>query len=269
MFTEISLNSWEDLKREIENIKNEFGDNAEKLLFRGQADSAWKLSTTMERKLKLPVSVIQYYELAYSAKFKLETFLNTEWKILTPYEFQVWMINRDKLVYWGLPGYDYLAFLRHHGFPSPLLDWTSSFYIALFFAFNYCDYSKTDTVSIFCYLEHAGVGKIHSSDMPAIFIFGPYERIHKRHILQQSSYTICTELDNNSEPIFSNHEKVLDYNDPNQDRLWKFILPSSERRKVLKTLNEMNINAFSLFGSEDSLVETIATNEIIRKGLSD
>jgi FRG domain len=35
----------------------------------------------------------------------------------------------------GLPAYDLLIYTRHHGFPSPLLDWTRSAYIAAFFTF--------------------------------------------------------------------------------------------------------------------------------------
>jgi len=50
-----------------------------------------------------------------------------------------------------------------------------------------------------------------------------------------------------------------------QDKLWKFNIPSTERSKALKILNKMNINSFSWFGTEDSLVESIATNETIKK----
>jgi hypothetical protein len=32
--------------------------------------------------------------------------------------------------------YRYMAYLRHHGFPSPLLDWTLSMHVAAFFAFR-------------------------------------------------------------------------------------------------------------------------------------
>jgi len=51
-------------------------------------------------------------------------------------------------------------------------------------------------------------------------------------------------------------------NDRDQDVLWKFNVPSSERVKVLRILDGYNISALSLFGSEESLMETMALREI-------
>ena len=50
--------------------------------------------------------------------------------------------------------------------------------------------------------------------------------------------------------------------DPNIDVIWQFNLPATERLKVLKLLDRSNINAFSLFQSEESLMETMAFREI-------
>lgn len=47
-----------------------------------------------------------------------------------------------------------------------------------------------------------------------------------------------------------------------RDRLWKFTLPRTERAKVMPLLNDFNLNAYSLFGSEDSLMSTLAEKEI-------
>jgi predicted MPP superfamily phosphohydrolase len=52
-------------------------------------------------------------------------------------------------------------------------------------------------------------------------------------------------------------EQLLEDN-KEQDLLWKFVIPAGERKKVLRVLERSNINAYSLFGSEESLMETIA-----------
>ncbi len=40
-------------------------------------------------------------------------------------------------------------------------------------------------------------------------------------------------------------------------------MPSSERRKVLCLLDRYNLNAFSLLGSEESLMESVALRELL------
>jgi hypothetical protein len=48
-----------------------------------------------------------------------------------------------------------------------------------------------------------------------------------------------------------------------QDVLWKFNLPSTERIKILNVLNDYNLNAFSLFDSAESLMETMWLREMV------
>ena len=95
---------------------------------------------------------------------------------------------------------------------------------------------------------------------------GPYVRTHRRHFLQQSDYTVCAEFknagDQSGEWYFAKHEGVFQRNAPYQDILWKFNIPWTERLKVLRLLDEYNLNAFSLFESEESLMETLAVREL-------
>lgn len=209
MITEENLNTWEQLQSKLGSLIESLGERSEKLLFRGQSDSGWKIETTVERKLEPPITLSKYYRFAYTAKPKLETFVNTTWDIPTPPQYDRWLNEKDTLTYYDMPGYDYLAYLRHHGFPSPFIDWTDSPYIAAFFAFNNCTHADNDYVSVYCYLEHANYGKVRSSNEAGIYVFGPYVKVHKRHVLQQSRYSICVELDKENNQIFSNHELVL------------------------------------------------------------
>ena len=280
MIKEENLNSWLDFKDEIEKIEKEFGGKADKLLFRGQARSTWDLKTTLERRIKTPLSLLRYYQFAFTARARLETFLNISWKIPEPSEFRKWLkykLEKSTLLnYDDMPddSFNFLAYLRHHGFPSPFLDWTSSPFIAVFFAYdNYREDSEKDDsenklVSVYCFLETAEIGKIRSSDKSGIHVFDPYVTVHPRHFLQQSQYSLCLGLDDTYNPIIANHNAVFDRTDPKQDRLWKFNLPYTDRDQALKYLNKMNINSYSLFGSDDSLVQSIATNEIIKNAFN-
>jgi hypothetical protein len=96
---------------------------------------------------------------------------------------------------------------------------------------------------------------------------GEYVRAHARHFRQQSDYTICGAFDDRSggwrfhrhDPVFWSHDK--------QDYLWKFNFPSTERPKVLKSLDGYNLNAFSLFDTEETLLETVWLREyVLEKG---
>jgi hypothetical protein len=90
--------------------------------------------------------------------------------------------------------------------------------------------------------------------------FGPNVAAHKRHFLRQSEYTLCVQS-RDDRWLFASHEKVVDldpYNPAaNQDLVWKINIPSGGRTKVLALLEQYNLNAFSLFGSAESLMETL------------
>jgi hypothetical protein len=55
---------------------------------------------------------------------------------------------------------------------------------------------------------------------------------------------------------------VFDLNRTDQDVGWKIIAPASEQDKVMRILDRVNINEFSLFESEEGLMETLAVQEI-------
>ncbi len=233
------------------------------LLFRGQANHDWELETTLERVTPKSRELAEYYRAVAVAKTQIETFTNRTWEEIDYPSLRQTFADYDSLRSSKLPHYDFLVYLRHHGFPSPLLDWTRSFYVAAFFAFNS---PKAERVSIFVYQEHSGSGKSSSSGAAQIRALGPHVRSHPRHFLQQGEYTLCGQYVEGSW-CFAPHSAVFARNKESQDKLWKFTVPASEATKVTKQLDAYNINAFSLFQSEESLMATLAARAFSPQGL--
>jgi len=264
---ERNVTCWEEFIKGLEEIRRERASSADyvqdsPLLFRGQGSSCWQLSTTLERKRERMLYK-DYYRIIGKIKPQIETLVGGDWSIPSYPEVErlVKAYEEFNNILWAgdRPAYAYMAYLRHHGFPSPLLDWSRSPYVAAYFAFADACKDSDGKVSIFVLCERNF--KLSGNQMDVVYIFGPYVKAPRRHVLQQSQYTVC--LSFRDEWRFESYDSVFEQGHRQQAFCWKFTIPVTERPKVLALLDEHNLNAFSLFGSEESLMETLAIREFV------
>jgi hypothetical protein len=210
------------------------------------------------------MSFDEYFSLIKRVQPEIETITKTHWKdVPTIGGFLKWLEKPTNPMFVAPPGYAFLAHLRHLGFPSPLLDWSRSPYVAAYFAFARAAEKEGEEVSIYLHWELplALKGNLPSPTSSHIISLGPYIRAHRRHVLQQSDYTVCV-VQEDEKWKFASHGDVPTPNETEQEFLWKFNIPSVERMKVLHLLDTYNLNGFSLFESEESLMETMALREL-------
>lgn len=157
--------------------------------------------------------------------------------------------------------------MQHHGVRTRLLDWTESFAVALFFAYDNWDYDKTD--SVIWLLDPFGLNQLTLDEQKFYIPDKPYEgyiekkvdfypntlalypvRNSSRIISQQGMFTLQGTVNQPIEEEFDG--KLLD-----MDILKKITLSHRVKDDIKMYLKQNGMSDFSLFPNLDGLAKYI------------
>jgi hypothetical protein len=240
---------WEGFEKEVLSKRRHVEKNPSwQLLFRGQRCASWKLLTTLERD-----NTIDPCEMGYASR---QLTYDEYYREIVKDERQVQLLAKKGLALPTIcphPASDEymncLVHLRQEGFRSPLLDWSLDENVAAFFAFRKLVSPNCNNVAIFLYVQYPqGFGFLPSPDEPRIIPIKCDAPSVCKHVRQKTKFTVCL---TQSHGRFCSHEDVFVKDQTGQDLLVKYLIPGSERDKVLEKLRSKGY-------TEDYLLENSA-----------
>jgi hypothetical protein len=147
----------------------------------------------------------------------------------------------------------FLHLLQHHGYPTPMLDWTYSPYIAAYFAYSSATSREPDQPPVRVFMFDAQAWKEDFNQVLNITLCRPHFSL-----LEPLAIGNDCALPQQSLASVSNIDDIESYIRFQEDQLGKsylkvFDLPASEGSAVLRHLGLMGISPGSLFPGLDGL----------------
>jgi hypothetical protein len=240
-FWEIELSSWKYFHDFIRQRMLE----ADHFIWRGQRDSKWKLESSLDRILKKKPKI----ERIKLAERHLENF---KYSIRGRRGKNPQILDEDN-AWWALG--------QHFGLATPLLDWTLSPFVALYFAMEKMSKAESGRRAVWALGQferknHEIIETWNSGERPPIIErIRPLQDENDRLVSQSGLFTrvpIGIPIDFWIEENYKDYKKGV---------LIKFTIPELERLDCLRTLNRMNINHLTLFP------DLYGSSEYCNKGL--
>jgi hypothetical protein len=224
--------SWVEFKSYLSDF------STKKYLFRGQ-EKSWRLQTTFHRHGRYLIDRFTSQDVP-----KLHQRLSA----ITSHYFDL-AVPAQNGAFFNL--------LQHHGYPTPLLDWSYSPYVAAFFAFRGVpiNYSGDSEIRIFIFdntlwqkkfpqIDNLNPPYPHLSVMEFIAIDNP-------RMVPQQALTTVTNIDDIESYLQTKQEEI------ESDLLIAIDIPAKDREEAMRDLRFMGITAGSMFPSIDGVCEEL------------
>ncbi|MEM6507254.1 MAG: FRG domain-containing protein [Planctomycetota bacterium] len=221
-YLQIKSEDWSDFRTSLLRYAELPRDQRNEFWFRGQGSSDWTLSTTLDRGHKFQ----DVQERNEANEQLLSEFKTEAIHVGTP---ENRLSSQIRL--------DFLA--RHHGLPSPLMDWSLSPYVATYFAYAAMP-KEAEYVSVWC-LDLKEVDWNNREDIDLLRDDLPF--FENRRALQQRSVFLKVFVPENIETLIP-------------QALTRFDLPASDKKSALQDLDEMLVNATTMFYDLEGAAKT-------------
>ena len=249
----LSYGSWRELKRDL--LTELFEDGvfrSERYLFRGMGSADWKLAPAFDRR---------FGYLGPGERLRVWDDLIEQWRrgclehghireaagrAVTQHE-----VAQQQVTLWALG--------QHYGLPTRLLDWSTSPYIAAFFAFKEClerlPHRYSDVALWVLHLDHP----VWAKDQGVEIVSAPaLENVRLKN--QSGKFTLShTQFASLEEYVTETGSGVA---------LTKVVLPASEAVPALPDLDSMGINSYRVYPDLGGLAE-MATMRLLLSELTE
>lgn len=224
--------SWSKFKTYVSKLSKS------RYLFRGQ-QKPWRLRTSFHRRGRYRISEFTNKDVKQ---------LHQRLSAITSHYFDLNVPNQNG---------SFFNLLQHHGYPTPLLDWSYSPYVSAFFAFRdwSIKYSGDEHARIYIFnneawqknneqLQYLDPPFPHLSVMEFIAIDNP-------RLVPQQAVTTVTNLDDIEDYLLQKEIRE------NEQYIQAIDIPAKEREVAMRDLRFMGITAGSMFPSIDGVCEEL------------
>jgi hypothetical protein len=229
----LPIDDWNSFKEYVGKLERN------KYIFRGQSSNKWRLRTSFHRTRRANLNKYEASDVA-----QLHRYLSSLTRIIFDLKNPIQNLS-------------FMNLAQHHGYPTPLLDWTRSPYVAAFFAYrNFTEgRAEDDKVRIFK-LDGPAWRNVNrelralAPVPPALVLMEALPLENPRVIPQQSLSTVSTvdDVETHIRTAETNYGRTF---------LEVIDLPANARKEVIGELALMGITAGSLFPGMDGACEAL------------